>query len=157
MLNTADPGCTGTTEPFDCLKVGIHGKKTGSLMGIGERIEQSPGKRFYCNPNNWQNNNNGGVPLIPRDDSRILEVFVMPYGSVNAEGQAVLNSREVPIQDFAAFYVTGFPGDTCSTDPNTNSAEIVGHFIKYINIANSGGEQKCSLNSLGECVAVLTR
>jgi Putative Flp pilus-assembly TadE/G-like len=155
-INTADPNCTGTTEPFDCLKVGIHGKKTGALMGIGERIEDKPGTTFAC-PNNWQNNNNGGVPLIPKNDPRVVEVFIMPYGSVNSQGQAVLPSGRVPIQDFAAFYVTGFPGDSCKSDPKTGNAEIVGHFIKYITIVNGGGEQKCTLNSLGECVAVLTR
>jgi len=155
-LNTADPNCTGTTEPFDCLKVGIHGKKTGSLSGIEKRIESNPGTHFYC-ANNWQNNNGGGVPVIPKDDSRIVEVFVMPYGSVNEEGQALLASGQVPIQDFAVFYVTGFPGDSCKSDPKTGNAEIVGHFIKYINTLNTGGGQKCVLNSLGTCVAVLTR
>jgi Putative Flp pilus-assembly TadE/G-like len=155
-LNTADPNCTGTTEPFDCLKVGIHGKKTGALSGIAERVESKPGTHFYC-ANNWQNNNAGGVPVIPKDDSRIVEVFIMPYGSVNEEGQALLASGQVPIQDFAVFYVTGFPGDSCKSDPKTGNAEIVGHFIKYINTLNTGGGQKCVLNSLGTCVAVLTR
>ncbi|MEA2335494.1 MAG: hypothetical protein QOG40_1984, partial [Solirubrobacteraceae bacterium] len=155
-LNTADPACTGTTEPFDCLKVGTNGKKTGALSGINERIEEKPGTHFYC-ANNWQNNNNGGVPVIPKDDSRIVEVFIMPYGSVNEAGQAVLASGQVPIQDFAAFYVTGFPGDKCKSDPSTGNAEIVGHFIKYINTLNNGGGQKCVLSSLGACVAVLTR
>jgi hypothetical protein len=155
-LNTADPACTGTKEPWDCLKVGTNGKKTGALMGIGERIEEKPGTHFYC-ANNWQNNNSGGVPVIPKDDSRIVEVFVMPYGSVNEKGEAVLASGQVPIQDFAAFYVTGFPGDSCKSDPKTGNAEVVGHFIKYISTLTNGGEQKCVLNSLGTCVAVLTR
>jgi hypothetical protein len=81
----------------------------------------------------------------------------MPYGSVNESGQAMLASEEVPIQTFAVFYVTGFPGDNCNTDPKTGNAEIVGHFIKYINTLNNGGGQKCVLSSLGTCVAVLTR
>jgi Flp pilus assembly protein TadG len=155
-INTGDPACTGTKEPWDCLKVGTNGKKTGALKGIEERIEEKPGTHFYC-ANNWQNNNSGGVPVIPKDDSRIVEVFVMPYGSVNEKGEAVLASGQVPIQDFAVFYVTGFPGDSCKSDPSTGNAEIVGHFIKYINTLNNGGEQKCVLNSLGTCVAVLTR
>jgi hypothetical protein len=155
-INTTDPNCTSNTEPFDCLKVGINGKKTGALKGIEERIEGKPGMQFYC-ANNWKDNNNGGVPVIPKDDSRIIEVFVMPYGSVNEEGQALLASGRVPIQDFAAFYVTGFPGDGCKSDPVTGNAEVVGHFIKYISTVNSGGGQKCVLNSLGQCAAVLTR
>jgi hypothetical protein len=153
-LNTNDPACTGTTEPFDCLKVGTNGKKTGALSGIRGRIETSA---FSC-PNHWQDNNGGGVPVIPRDDPRIVEVFVMPYGSVNENGEAVLSSGQVPIQDFAAFYATGFPGDSCKSDPKTGNAEIVGHFIKYVNTdGNAEGDEKCVTNSLGECVAVLTR
>lgn len=155
-INTADPNCTGTTEPFDCLKVGTNGKKTGALKGIEERIEAKPGTHFYC-ANNWKDNNSGGVPVIPKDDSRIVEVFIMPYGSVNEAGQALLPSGQVPIQDFAAFYVTGFPGDNCASDPKTGNAEVVGHFIKYVNTVNNGGGQKCVLNSLGTCVVVLTR
>jgi Flp pilus assembly protein TadG len=156
-INTTDPGCTRTGEPFDCLKVGINGKKTGALKGIAARIEnETPARHFYC-ANKWQDNNGGGVPVIPKDDSRIVEVFVMPYGSINEQGEAILASGRVPIQDFAVFYVTGFPGDKCSSDPKTGNAEIVGHFIKYVNTVNSGGGAKCVLNSLGTCVAILTR
>jgi hypothetical protein len=156
-INTSDPNCTANTSPYDCLTAGLPGKDTGpTQQGIDERIEHKVGTQFYC-PNNWQNNNGGGVPILPKDDSRIVQVFIMPYGSVNAEGKAVLASGEVPIQDFATFYVTGFPGDSCKGDPSTGNAEIVGHFIKYVNTINNGGGQKCIPNSLGECVAVLTR
>lgn len=156
-INTADPSCTSNSEPFDCLKVDINGKKTGALKGLAARIEKETSTRhFYC-ANNWQNTNGGGVPQIPKNDSRIVEVFVMPYGSINEAGQAILASGRVPIQDFAVFYVTGFSGDKCSSDPSTGNAEIVGHFIKYINTVNNGGGQKCVLNSLGTCVAILTR
>jgi hypothetical protein len=59
--------------------------------------------------------------------------------------------------------VTGWDGDTCKStthpDDSTAKGEIVGHFIKYINTLNNqeGGGAKCTLNSLGQCVAVLTR
>jgi hypothetical protein len=157
-LNLTEPNCTGTKEPFDCLKVGVHGKKNGSLSGIAERIESKPGLHFYC-PNNWRETNGGGVPIIPLDDSRVVQVFIMPYGSVNVSGQAISASGLVGIQNFAAFYVTGFPGDSCASDPVTGSAEIVGHFIKYVNVAGKegGGKPKCREDPLGECVAVLTR
>ena len=144
-------------EPFDCLKVNANGKKKGAISGFANRIEKSPGKTFYC-ANRWQNTNGGGVPELPRDDSRIVEVFVMPYGSLNAEGEAILPSGEVQVQDFAAFYVTGFPGDKCNSDPSTQGTEVVGHFIKYISTDKEGsGGQKCSTNSLGQCIIVLTR
>jgi hypothetical protein len=157
-INTSDPGCTVNTSPYDCLTVGLNGKDTGPTReGIEERITNDPGMHYYC-PNNWQNNNNGGVPKIKSDDSRIIQVFIMPYGTVNAKGESLLGNEEVPIQDFAYFYVTGFPGDKCKEDPATGNAEIVGHFIKYINTeAKDEGGDKCVSNSLGECVAVLTR
>jgi len=98
------------------------------------------------------------VPIIPKEDSRLIQVFIIPYGTVDSEGRSLLGNEEVPIQDFAEFYVTGFPGDRCKGDPSTGNAEIVGHFVKYVNTAggDEGGE-KCVANSLGECVAVLTR
>jgi Flp pilus assembly protein TadG len=162
-INTSDPECTANTEPYDCLKIGLTGKDTGPTKhGIDERIVNAPpaGTKFYCE-NNWKNNNNGGVPTIPGDDSRIIQVFIMPYGVVNSEGKSLLGNEEIPIQNFAAFYVTGFPGDPqeCINkgDPKTGDAEVVGHFIEYVNPLGVSGEGKCVASSLGECVAVLTR
>jgi Flp pilus assembly protein TadG len=155
-INTSNPACTVNVEPFDCLKVNANGKKKGAIKGFEKRIESTPGKTFYC-ANNWQDTNNGGIPLLPSDDSRIVQVFIMPYGSLDSTGEAVLPSGEVQIQDFAAFYVTGFPGDRCGSDPSTAGTEIVGHFIEYVNPLGVSGEGKCVASSLGECVAVLTR
>jgi Putative Flp pilus-assembly TadE/G-like len=163
IINTSDPGCTANASPYDCLKIGLTGKDTGpTKKGIDRRIVEEPpaGTKFYCE-NNWKNNNNGGVPIIPIEvpnaDSRLIQVFISPYGSVDAEGKSLLGNEEIPIQNFAAFYVTGFPGDPCASDPHTGNAEVVGHFVKYINPEAVGGEGKCVANSLGECVAVLTR
>lgn len=159
-INTGDPNCTVNTSPYECLVIGLTGKDTGpTKQGVDSRIEEHPpaDTRFYC-ANSWQNNNGGGVPIIPTNDSRLIQVFIIPYGTVDSEGRSLLGNEEVPIQDFAEFYVTGFPGDRCKGDPSTGNAEIVGHFVKYVNTAggDEGGE-KCVANSLGECVAVLTR
>lgn len=155
-INTSDPECAVNTSPYECVTVGLPGKDVGPTeQGIKERIEKGSGT-FYC-ANNWQDNNNAGVPILPKDDSRIVELFVIPYGTVDAEGRSTLGREEVPIQNFAAFYVTGFPGDKCESDPRTGKAEVVGHFIKYINPQGVNGEEKCVASSIGECVAVLTR
>ncbi len=155
-INTSDPGCTATGEPYDCIGF-ASGVKTGPFsQGLSSRLESEPplGVHFYC-PNNWSNTNGGGVPNLPKDDSRVVQVFIEPYDSNG--------SSNVPIQDFATFYVTGWDGDGCksSTHPDdaTSKGEIVGHFVKYVNTLNTtdGGGQKCTLNSLGECVTVLTR
>jgi hypothetical protein len=158
-INTSDPNCTVNQSPYECLRIGLTGKDTGPTRhGMEMRIEKTPppGTKFYCE-NNWKDNNNGGVPILPTDDSRLVHVFVMPYGSVDSLGRSLLGNEEIQIQDFAAFYVTGFPGDGCKSDPNTGNAEIVGHFVKYINLLDTGGGEKCVANSLGECVAVLTK
>jgi putative Flp pilus-assembly TadE/G-like protein len=155
-INTSDPDCTSFTEPYDCIGF-ASGVKTGPFsQGLNERFAEHPptGTRFYeCN--NWVKSNGGGVPLIPKDDSRVVQLFIEPYGS---DG-----SKNVPIQDFATFYVTGWDGETskCKTHPDDSAAkgEIVGHFIKYVNVVdeNEGGSESCSANSLGQCIIVLTR
>jgi Flp pilus assembly protein TadG len=156
-INTSDPNCTVNTSPYECFTIGLPGKDSGpTFQAIQTRIEKEPEFKESC-PNKWQNDNGGGVPTIPVNDPRILQVFIMPYGSVNAAGQSLLGNEEVPIQNFAAFYVTGFPGDTCKSDPSTGNAEVVGHFIEYVNPLGVSGENKCVASSLGECVAVLTR
>ncbi|HEX3392028.1 MAG TPA: pilus assembly protein TadG-related protein [Solirubrobacteraceae bacterium] len=158
-IDTKDPLCEVETEPYECLAIGLTGKDVGPTReGIDQRIVAAPpaGTKFYCE-NNWKNNNSGGVPIIPSDDSRVIQVFITPYGVVDAEGRSLLGNEEIPIQNFAAFYVTGFPGDPCASDPKTGNAEVVGHFIEYINPLGVGGEGKCVASSIGECVAVLTR
>jgi hypothetical protein len=103
------------------------------------------------------------VPIIPADDSRLINVFVMPYGSTDASGNPLLKSGYVPIKDLATFYVTGFAGDPCSSDdqapPNAGNAWIVGHFIKKFEPNDNGGGSgtPCDLSSLGPCVAVMTK
>jgi len=150
VVNTSDPKCTAKPTPYDCLSID-NGKATGPVeKGIIARIKEHPGST-YEKCSNWVNNNAGGVPIIPPTDSRIIELFVTPYGAVTGD---------VPIQDFAAFYVTGFPGDpeAGKCDPKTSNSVILGHFIKYVNtVGNGGGTSKCQETSLGICVAVLTK
>jgi hypothetical protein len=129
---------------------------------LSSRFESAPpaGSRYYC-PNNWTKNNGENTPLIPKDDSRVIQLFVEPYDA------AVTSQGSAPIQDFATFYVYSWDGDTCKSDekgPNGESTkagkgEVIGYFIKYINTLNTkeGGGQKCVLNSLEECTTVLTR
>jgi Putative Flp pilus-assembly TadE/G-like len=164
-VNTSDQTCTTAgTSPYDCVKL-VSGVKNGPFQqGLSDRIVNSPptGDHYYCK-NNWTDNNNGGVPTIPADDSRLITVFVMPYGSTDASGNPLLGSGYVPIKTFATFYVTGFAGDPCSSDDpapsNAGNAWLVGHFIKYVEpVNNEGGSGNlCDPKSLGPCVAVMTK
>jgi Flp pilus assembly protein TadG len=160
MVNTSDPTCqNAASAPYDCIKF-VNGVKEGPLQqGMSDRIVNSPpnGDHYYCG-NNWTNNNQGGVPVLPHDDSRIVEVFIIPYGTLDASGNPLLSSGYVPIQNFAAFYVTGADGVGCVSDPATQNAMVVGHFIKYIDTLGGGkGSGGCVPSSLGTCVAVLTK
>jgi Putative Flp pilus-assembly TadE/G-like len=164
-LNSSDPTCAAAgTSPYDCVLL-VSGVKNGPFQqGLSDRIVNSPpaGDQYYCQ-NNWTNNNNGGVPIIPANDSRLITVFVMPYGSTDASGNPLLKSGYVPIKSFATFYVTGFAGDPCASDdpapPNAGNAWLVGHFIKYINPNDNGGDNGtvCDPSSLGPCVGVMTK
>jgi hypothetical protein len=163
VINASDPNCSANVEPYDCLGV-FSGVKTGPLeKGLTERIDTArpPGTEYYC-PNKWTNNNGSGVPILPKNDSRIVQVFIEPYGALGANGEPLTNSKEVPIQNFASFYVTGWGrqagGDPCETDDAAEKGQVVGHFIKYITLNGTGNEgAKCVQNSIGTCVAVLTR
>lgn len=164
-LNTSDPTCAAAgTSPYDCVLL-VSGVKNGPFQqGLADHIVSSPpaGDQYYCQ-NNWTNNNNGGVPIIPANDSRLITVFVMPYGSTDASGNPLLKSGYVPIKSFATFYVTGFAGDPCASDdpapPNAGNAWLVGHFIKYVDPNDNGGGSGtlCDSSSLGPCVAVMTK
>jgi hypothetical protein len=158
----SDPNCNAI-EPYDCIAVGAKGNHNGAESGITERIESAPpaGTKFEC-PNNWQNNNGGKVPIIPAGDSRLVEVFVIPYGAINAAGEPTGGLSAAPIINFATFYVTGFPGDGCKNaahpDDPVSSFEIVGHFIKYVSLSTTGtGSGECKETSLGTCLAILTK
>lgn len=164
-LNTSDQNCAAAgTSPYDCVLL-VSGVKNGPFQqGLSDRIVNSPpaGDQYYCK-NNWTNNNNGGVPIIPANDSRLMTVFVMPYGSTDASGNPLLKSGYVPIKSFATFYVTGFAGDSCASDDpapsNAGNAWLVGHFIKYVDPNDNGGDSGtlCDPSSLGPCVAVMTK
>ncbi|MGP6159880.1 MAG: hypothetical protein ACLPYS_20685, partial [Vulcanimicrobiaceae bacterium] len=129
--NTNDPKCTAVGEQYDCVEFLV--TKNGAYQqnnltkvfeagmsvhicgsGAGSCNEKPPGGlKYYC-PNNWSNSS-GGVPTIPSNDSRLMQLFVVPYASFKqqeiaeiAEGKAK-NPRKIPIDDFATFYVTGWP------------------------------------------------
>jgi Flp pilus assembly protein TadG len=148
--------CPDSNAPQDCIETD-NGLKTGQLrQGMTTRVtEPAGGLHYYC-PNNWINDNGGGVPAIPRDDSRVVQVFVTSYGSFVGSGASWF-----PIQTFANFYVTGWDGDPCLSDAAAGKDQVVGHFIKYVDTLNTsgGGTEKCVTEptNLGTCVTVLTR
>jgi hypothetical protein len=152
-INTGTACPDGSTNPIDCVPVDT-GVKTGQLrQGLTTRITTPKnGSHYYCE-NRWSS-----FPNIPSDDSRIVEIFVTPFGSFEGTG-----NEAIPIQDFATFYVMGWDGDPCEKDPpppegGSGQGQIWGHFIKYISaLGSGGGGETCNESSLGECVTVLTK
>lgn len=170
----SDPTCiyTGQTNPpADCVAA-KHGLTVGPVkQGINYRICGSApncngptgdttaagaatGTVAYC-PNKWPA---AGVPVstIPANDSRLITMFVTPYGSLST-------SNEYPIVGFAEFYVIGFPGDGCASDPtppgsNGSNLLITGYFLEYVdpNPVTTGGPL-CDNGGFGNCVVVLSQ
>jgi hypothetical protein len=125
--------------------------------GMNHRILGSEKPASCSAPNRWPNYDPG--------DPRIIPVFVVPYGSFQGSG-----NQSFPIQDFAFFYITGWTGQGNGFDnpcqgngddpvPNNDAGNIVGHFIKYVEPVNNGGDSgtPCDLTSVSGCVAVMTR
>jgi hypothetical protein len=168
--------------PADCV-AGANGAKTGQeKQGLSLRIcgstnsctdgsSTAAGKQVYCRSNsdpttgyvdNWPNSSNAQLS-IPQNDSRLIGMFVTPYGAFAGSGNTT-----VPILNFAEFYVINWNGDNCATDNtgayqitgngNGNELQVVGFFVKVITVDPNGvGNQLCNQNAFGNCVAVLTQ
>jgi Flp pilus assembly protein TadG len=115
-----------------------------------------PSKPTACtHPNNRSMFNTG----LPAGDTRIVQLFITPYGAFDGSG-----SFTVPIVRFATFYVTGWGGsgggfpNPCQGQGDDPAADgtIVGHFIKYIDtLATSSGTQVCDLSAIDPCTPVM--
>jgi hypothetical protein len=153
-----------TAQPWPCVAIQTGGAVNQVPAGLNLRILGAEKPSVCTAPNNWSQ-----FPDLPRDDPRIIEVFLTPFGSFNGSG-----STTVPVTDFATFYVTGWTGkgqgfdNPCQDngdDPVPTDAKgqpqpgvIVGHFIKYIqNTGTGSGTQPCDPNAFGSCIAVMTR
>jgi Flp pilus assembly protein TadG len=166
-VNTSDLSCSNPTAvPYDCIDL-VSGTKEGpisqglctriTLQSCGAGVTPPSGLQYYCR-NNWSK-----WPNLPANDSRLIELFVMPYGSTDANGNPLTASGYVPIVNLAEFYVTGFDKDTCASDDGApsgaaNNAWVVGHFIKYVQPSGTGsGSGACVLSQFGNCIAVFTK
>jgi hypothetical protein len=160
---TSCPGSPGTlwatAQPWTCVAVQTGSATNQVPSGMNLRILGDEKAGACTAPNNWSL-----FPALPRNDPRIIEVFLTPFGSFNGSG-----STTVPVTDFATFYVTGWTGqgqgfnNPCEGNgddpvPNNDAGYIVGHFIKYIQTTGSGsGSTPCDPNAFGACIAAMTR
>jgi Putative Flp pilus-assembly TadE/G-like len=168
----------GSPNPpaWECVAV-----KTGTMNGpVGAGLNE----RILCAPPNPASNCSGHFgkpqactspnqyPSYSDGDPRILAFFLVPYGSLDLSG----SGESVPIANFTYFYVTGWhskgggfdnpcaePGAAIpdvfapGSDPN-DSGVVSGYFIKYVapNLGG-GGDSPCDPDTIGGCVAVMTK
>jgi Flp pilus assembly protein TadG len=146
-------------QPWNCVALQTGSATNQVPAGLNQRILGSDKPSSCTAPNNWSQ-----FPNINPGDPRILDVFIVPYGSFDGSG-----SGTVPVLKFATFYVTGWTasgggfsnpcqGNGDDPVPNNDAGNIVGHFIKYVSALNQGGSngQPCDPNGFEPCVAVLT-
>jgi len=142
--NVTNPDCT-QNKPCDTC---------------GNTISTALDTRFGCvnnqtpaHPNLWPNYSTPGDP-------RAVTLVTTSFGAFQANG-----SNTYPVTGFGAFYIAGVSGNSCGDTwpaalgpaPNQNSGTIWGYFIKYANNDGTPSGRACQLNSLNNCVAVLTR
>lgn len=137
----------------DCTK-----NKPSSSMG--NQITKSLDIRFGCqknkppvHPNLWPNYATPG-------DTRAVTLVTTTYDAFAHNG-----SQDYPVAGFGAFYIAGVSGNACGDawpavlgpEPGKNTGTIWGYFIKYTNLDGTPSGRACKVNSLNNCVAVLTR
>jgi Putative Flp pilus-assembly TadE/G-like len=158
---TTDPACPGSTSalwarpnppPWDCVAVQTGNATNQIADGLNTRVFGTDKPSSCTQPNHW--------PNYPPGDPRIIFVIVTPFGAFQGSG-----STTVPVVRFAAFYMTGWTGNGSGAnpcighgdEPPTDSGEIVGRFIKYIDMPNNGGAggATCDFSAIDPCTAVL--
>jgi hypothetical protein len=127
---------------------------------MGNQITNSLDTRFGCvknktpvHPNLWPNYSTPG-------DTRAVTLITTTFDAFAHNG-----SEAYPVAGFGAFYIAGVSGNACGDawpavlgpEPNKNSGTIWGYFIKYTNLDGTPSGRACQVNSLNNCVAVLTR
>jgi hypothetical protein len=156
--------CTGSepggTPPLYCVAV-EPGRKTNAVSaGMNRRILGASKPSSCTHANHW--------PNFDSADPRIVPVMVVPYGSFQDSGAG--SGSEVPVQDFAYFYITGWTGQGNGFDnpcqgqgddpvPGNDSAYIVGHFIGHVETIDAQpSDTPCDWqSSISGCTAVMTR
>ena len=94
------------------------------------------------------------------NDTRVVYVFMVPFGSFRGSGNAVL-----PIVSFGVFYIRGWGGNGNGNDdpcpgaiPNVPTGDLAGNFITHVaTSAGASGSQPCAIGGFNPCVAVLSK
>lgn len=153
--------CTPTITPWDC--VGNDPGESPPILGAFDTLIGQGSAPANCAQIKW--------PTVNLSDPRaIVMVITAP---IDLQDQNGAKGQQIPIRDFAVFYVTGwsskvsgFPNGGvkgCNNNdpapPGAVDGEIWGHWTSVAVPAGlgTGNGKICSTNGFGNCVAVLTR
>ena len=146
-----------TNQPWKCVKTQTGGDVGQVTQGLEDRMARLTNPSTTCPPNNWSL-----YPSIPAGDPRLVPVILTLFGSFGGSGNDV-----VPVTGFSEFYITGWAkqggggktqADCTGDDAPPAKGYIVGRFLKYVDLINTGGGTViCPASAFGNCVPVLTR
>lgn len=128
--------------PADCVET-----KTGAVAG--PTLQALDDRFATCPSYDW--------PTYELDDPRLVPLMITDFSALGGSGLT-----EVPVTNFATFYIAGWTGSKCGVNPpppfDVKKGAIWGHFVKHAAPdpnAETGGA--CNLDSVVPCVPVLTR
>lgn len=152
--------------PWTCVATQTGGAVGQFTQGIQDRVlggattcPAAQGTTFVPGRDYWQN-----FPNFDPTDPRIVDVFMVPFGSFRGSGNAIF-----PVVDFGEFYITGWGGngngndDPCpqldgSSADSAPAGFLIGHFVKRLDeLGSSTGTQPCDPSSPTPCIVRLTQ
>jgi Putative Flp pilus-assembly TadE/G-like len=138
------PDPTPPAGPADCVPT-----KTGTTAG--PTLQGLDARFASCPPITW--------PDWDDSDPRVVKLIITDFSALGGNG-----TTDVPVTNFAGFYITGWTGSTCGNNdpppPNVDikKGAIWGHFVKYVAPDPfSGGTESCDPAALTPCIPVLTK
>jgi Flp pilus assembly protein TadG len=145
QLNDAGvcPDPSPPTGPADCVPT-----KTGTTAG--PTLQGLDARFAACPANNWPSYDVG-------TDPRVVKLMITDFSALDGSG-----STDVPVTNFAAFYVTGWTDSKCANNEaapgDVKKGAIWGHFIKYVAPDPfSGGTEDCDPDGITPCIPVLVK
>jgi hypothetical protein len=145
QLNSAGvcPDPAPPSGPADCVPI-----KTGTTAG--PTLQGLDGRFSACPANNWPG-------YDAANDPRVARLLITDFSALGGSG-----ATDVPVTNFAAFYITGWTGSKCANNEpapgDVRKGAIWGHFIKYIEPdPNSTGDETCDPIVVTPCVPILVK
>jgi hypothetical protein len=128
--------------PADCVPTQTGTTAGPTLQGMDERFSSCPDYDF---------------PDYELGDPRVIPLMITDFSAIGGSG-----TTDVPVTNFATFYVAGWTGSTCGKNEpppfEVKKGAIWGHFVKYAEPdPNAETGPTCDLTTVTPCVPVLTR